>query len=122
MVGVVILESEREYISKLLENIENTSGKRTKKWRKAPHRNRKAYVESITTLTELRNSLFFGIHEKTKGRKYIDLSSYTTARAISKKAGTDDFKVHIYVDGLTKTERLQFTQGLRELGVLVSLW
>lgn len=37
VVGVVVLETERESILKELEQIEEKSGKRVRKWNKAPY-------------------------------------------------------------------------------------
>ena len=113
VVGVVVLERERDQIEKELQRIEETSGKRVKKWHKSPHDYRKAYFADIAKSVALRGALFFETF--TNSKKYIEMTSYATAKAILKKASSDNYSATIFIDGFRKRELEIFIQGLRDL-------
>ena len=115
VVSIVVLEQEREQIEKELQRIEETSGKRIKKWHKAPHDYRKAYFVGIIQSTVFRGSLFFETF--TNSKKYIEMTSYATAKAILKKATSDNYSATIFIDGFRKRELEIFIQGLRDLRI-----
>jgi len=73
-------------------------------------------MENILEIKELKNAIFF---DKFRDKeKYINLTSYATARAVLKKVGNDDkYKATIFVDGFKKKEIEIFTRGIRELRV-----
>src|SRR3989344_5845088 len=113
--GIVVLEQEREKIGQELERIEEQSGKRIKKWHKASHDHRIAYFEDITRSRVFHDTLFFEIF--TESRKYIEMTSYATAKAILKKASGDNYTATIFIDGFRKREIEVFTHGLRDLHI-----
>ena len=115
VVSVLILEKEREEISKELEKIENDSGKKNMKWNKSRHEFRKAYIEKLFKMEKIKGRIFFDIFSDTK--KYIELTSYATAKAILKKSGNNEYKVTIFVDGFKKKEIDIFSRGLRDLKI-----
>jgi len=115
IVSVLILEKEREEISKELEKIENDSGKKNMKWNKSRHEFRKAYIEKLFKMEKIKGRIFFDIFSDTK--KYIELTSYATAKAILKKSGNNEYKVTIFVDGFKKKEIDIFSRGLRDLKI-----
>lgn len=115
VVSVLILEKEREEISEELEKIENDSGKKNMKWNKSRHEFRKAYIEKLLKMEKMKGRIFFDIFSDTK--KYIELTSYATAKAILKKSGNDEYKVTIFVDGFKKKEIDIFSRGLRDLKI-----
>ena len=115
VVGIVVLEQEREKIGQELERIEEQSGKRIKKWHKASHDHRIAYFEDITRSRVFHDTLFFEIF--TESRKYIEMTSYATAKAILKKASGDNYTATIFIDGFRKREIEVFTHGLRDLHI-----
>lgn len=115
VVSVLILEKEREKISEELEKIETESKKKNMKWHKSHHECRKAYIEGIFKMESLRGRIFFDIFSDTK--KYIELTSYATAKAILKKSGNDEYKVTVFVDGFKKRELDVFSRGLRDLKI-----
>lgn len=95
VVGVVVLEKEYDHIIKELQHIEEKSGKRIKKWNKAPYDYRKAYFEGIGGSDAFRNSLFFEIF--TNSNKYIEMTSYATAKAILKRVSGHDYRATIFI-------------------------
>jgi len=115
VVSILIMENEREFIYKALEKIEMKSGKKNSKWNKSRHEFRKVYMEEILELRELKGKIFFEIFSDTK--KYIELTSFATAKAILKKSGGDNYKATVFVDGFKRKELEIFIRGLRDLRV-----
>ncbi len=115
IVSVLVLESERERICEELEKNENESGKKNMKWHKSRHENRKTYIEKLLKMEKLRGRIFFDVFSDTK--KYIELTSYATAKAILKKSGKDNYKVTVFADGFKKKELSIFSRGLRDLKI-----
>lgn len=115
VVGVLILESERETIFKELKRIETESGKKKVKWHKARPAFREAYIHTVAKSQILENALFFEVFENSKD--YLEMTSYATAKAIFKKAGKGAYSVKVYVDGLRKTEVIRFGRELRALNI-----
>ena len=66
VVGVVVLEEERDTVLKELERIEQESGKRNIKWRKARHRMRETYMRYIAQSPIFKNTLFLKYLAKAK--------------------------------------------------------
>jgi len=116
IVSVLILEEQREIIGKELEKIEIDSKKRNSKWTKSRNEYRKKYIEKITQLTLLKNRIFFDMFSDSK--KYLELTSYATAKAILKKSDSD-YKATIFIDGMRKKELEVFRKGLRDLRIRV---
>ena len=115
VVSVLILGDERDTLEKELKRIEVESGKKNTKWNKSHHEFRQAYVEGILKLKDLKGKVFFEKFSDTK--KYIQLTSFATAKAILKKSGNDDYKVTVFVDGFKKKEIEVFSRGLRDLRI-----
>jgi len=115
IVSVVVTTSERSMIIPYLERIEKESGKRNMKWRKAGRQSRFAYFSLLLRSDEFQERVFVEIW-KGQG-DYIKLTATTTAKAILTRAGKRDYRVTVFVDGLKKKEREEFTRGLRELRV-----
>lgn len=115
VVSVLILEKEREEISEALEKIEAESGKKNMKWHKSRHLFRKAYIEELLKMEKMKGRIFFDVFSDTK--KYIEMTSYATAKAILKKSGNNEYRVTIFVDGLKKKEVDIFSRGLRDLKI-----
>lgn len=116
VVSVLILEKQRERVEKELEKIEAGSKKKNAKWTKSRNEYRKKYIEEVTRLKLLKNRIFFDTFSDSK--KYLELTSYATAKAILKKSGAD-YKVTVFIDGLRKKELEIFRKGLRDLRIRV---
>lgn len=115
VVGVVVLETERESILKELEQIEEKSRKRVRKWNKAPYAYRKSYFDGVVRSHAFQNSLFFETF--TDNKKYIEMTSYATAKAILKRVTDSNYTTTIFIDGFREREIEIFMQGLRDLHI-----
>lgn len=115
MVSVLVVSSDRDELLKKLEEIEQESKKKNIKWRKARFEFRRVYIEGLTKINELRHSIFFEIFNDSK--KYIELTSYTTAKAVLKRSHGEEYKVTVFVDGFRKPEIEKFSRGLRDLHI-----
>lgn len=115
VVGVVLLEDEREAVLKELQWIEQKSGKRNIKWRKARPHPREAYMRAVSGAPVFKNTLFFEVFGESK--EYLEMTSYAAAKAILRKAGDHEYKVTVYVDGLSKSDVAVFGQELKALHI-----
>lgn len=115
VVSVLVLGGEADGICKELEKMEVESRKKNTKWNKSHHEFRKAYIEGVLKMKSLKGTIFFEMFSDTK--KYIELTSFATAKAILKKSGGDDYKVTVFVDGFKKKEIEVFSRGLRDLRI-----
>jgi hypothetical protein len=114
LVSVLVVGKTRDHLGEKLREIEHVSRKRNVKWHKARPEYRMAYLESVAGLKELKGKLFFEAFSDP--RKYVELSSFTAAKAILRRA-KEDYKVSVFVDGFNARERDLFSRGLRELRV-----
>jgi HSP20 family molecular chaperone IbpA len=115
VVSVLVLEQERDVVCEELEKIEAESGKKNTKWNKSRHEFRKAYIEGITKIDSLKKRIFFDTF--SDNLKYIELTSFATAKAILKKTDEAEYKVTVFVDGFKKKEIEVFSRGLRDLKI-----
>ncbi len=115
VVSVLVLGGEVDSICKELEKVEVESRKKNTKWNKSHHEFRKAYIEGVLKMKSLKGTMFFEMFSDTK--KYIELTSFATAKAILKKSGGDNYKVTVFVDGFKKKEIEVFSRGLRDLRI-----
>ena len=116
LVSVIIIDKEREEIRKKLEEIEEKSGKRNRKWYKTNNERRLNYIQKIIKSDFLKGRIFYSKYENTKS--YVDLTILTAAKAILKNA-KDSYETTILVDGLRKSERHYFVLGLRKLKIKI---
>jgi hypothetical protein len=115
VVSILVLGGEVDGICKELEKVEVESRKKNTKWNKSHHEFRKVYIESLLRIESLKGTIFFEMFSDTK--KYIELTSFATAKAILKKSGGDEYKVTVFVDGFKKKEVEVFSRGLRDLRI-----
>lgn len=114
LVSVVITKSKRDELRTWLQELEKSSKKYKKKWNKSSHAQRENYITAILQNKLLRGNLYFSYYEETK--TYVDLTILSIAKAIHTHT-KQQYTATILVDGLKKTERLQFAAGLRKLNV-----
>lgn len=114
VVGVVVTGTQRDAVFQQLEALEQRSGKSRVKWRRAKPAYREAYIDGLTSLSSLAESLFYV--RFTQGQAYIDLTAEATARAVQAKT-QGAYRVSISVDGLTRTEQQVFAKALRARGI-----
>lgn len=115
IVSILVSDEDQDFICNELEKIEIESGKKNLKWNKSKHDIRKSYIEGILKMNKLKNGIFFEIFNDTK--KYIELTSFATAKAILRRSGKSEYKVSVFVDGFKKKEIEVFSSGLRDLHI-----
>jgi hypothetical protein len=115
VVGIFIVEEDKNDLSVILEKSEAESRKKNLKWNKSKNTFRKKYIEKLLTMPEIKGDIFFDVFRDSK--EYIGLTSFATARAILRKAKKDNYRASIFVDGLKKKEVEAFSRGLRDLRI-----
>lgn len=118
LVAVVVVASKRDELRRELETIEYDSGKGQKKWTKATRKQRIAYMKRVIANLTFADTISYSHY--VGSRSYVDLTILSTAKAILRKA-TASYQATVYVDGLRKSERKEFTAGLRKLHVSTRL-
>lgn len=114
LVSVIVGDKERDELRKVVEQIEEKTGKRLMKWQKTSHNIRVAYLERLMQENILKGKVCFSVYKQTQA--YVDLTILTVAKSILRKA-KNDYKASVFVDGLDKTEIRKFTAGLRKLHI-----
>jgi len=116
LVSVVITDENREKLTLELKQIEEESGKGSRKWFNTNKKRRQLYIEKIIGSNLFKSKIFYSKYDDSKS--YVDLTILTTAKAVLYKTG-DAYQATILVDGLKKTERFRFAAGLRKLKIKV---
>jgi len=116
IVGVLILGEDKDFVLFELSKIEAKSGKKNLKWNKSRHEARKKYIESLLNFNSLQGRMFFEFFSDSD--KYIELTSYATAKAILKNSGTN-YQATVYIDGFKRKELEIFKRELRDLRVKI---
>src|SRR5262249_35380346 len=99
VVSVVVAGREaRDQLEQALEELEQSSGKREKKWQKAKFEQRLSYLTGLLALRELQQHLFAAKYQATK--EYEALTTLTIAEAVNTVA-KGDYRVTIVIDGLS---------------------
>ncbi len=109
IVSVVVIRGERDPLQQALQGIERSSRKHDKKWTKSRPAEREAYMRSILSLDALHGSLYYALHRNTSD--YVNLTIQSTAQAVLNHIEPPD-QATVLVDGLARSERRRFAQGL----------
>jgi hypothetical protein len=115
VVSVVLVGPQRDRVLQWLEALEARSKRGRVKWRRARYAFRQDYVTRLTDIPHLAASIFVTTFRNT--RQYFDLTVKSTAKAITAKVQGHAYRVTIFVDGLTRHERVMFTTRLRAQGI-----
>ena len=116
LVSVVVTEQEQEAFAGELERIEAESGKRHIKWHKSSVARKIAYIKAVLACPIFQRTIFFSHY--TNSQAYVDLTVYTTAKAILQRA-QGDYKTTVIVDGLSGAEVRHFSSELRKLHIRI---
>ena len=101
----------------MLLEVERTTEKGSTKWTKTHYLKKVQYLRTITTLSELKNCLFYSIYTDT--RDYVGTTVDTITRVVQQYV--TDIEIHeliVVVDGLDKQEKQQIAKRLKETGVM----
>ena len=115
LVAVVLKEKDHlNILEEKLEGIERRSGRRRLKWRKTRPEAKRAYLDEILCVEELRGAVYYATYEAT--REYSKLTSLTIAKAILAKE-QEDYVVTVIIDGLNDKERDVVRTELKRLKI-----
>jgi hypothetical protein len=115
VVGVVIADEDRDTLIRLLEEIEQTSGKKRRKWANSNDVRRLAYMGLVLQKPVFKGRLYYAAYEDTLD--YFERTLDTTADSITLSTQDEPYKATVMVDGLRDSERQAFTKGLRSRGI-----
>lgn len=111
IVVTVIVASDPEALRNTLEAVERETGKRQRKWTSATVAQRLAYIERTLSISSLKGAVFFSRFPKPTN--YPDSTFLAIAQALQAAAGERPFQAHVFIDGLSMTERQRGTEYLR---------
>lgn len=108
IVGILVTDSNREALLKLLEQTEKESKKGNRKWHGSDPKYREAYLGGISRLKELAGKLFV--------KKFVDRNDYMTmtVQAAAEALRTQHAdKAVVYIDGLRESQIPKFKRQLK---------
>lgn len=114
LVSLVIIEKERDSLRKLLRQIEERSGKTSRKWTHTTMKQKEAYLKEIVRAHAFRGKIFYQQFSQTT--KYLACIIEAIAKGIIRKAPRE-YRAVILIDGLGKHERRIVGSGLRARNV-----
>ena len=115
IVSVIVVEKERDNLLDFCELCERESKKKGTKWRKAGYMERLEYLRRAFSDSRLKGNIRYSVFRQ---RKDYDLATIVgIARAVNWQKPIQDYTVAVYVDGLTKVKRREYSRELRELGI-----
>ncbi len=114
LVSVVVVQEDRDRLTKLLEEVERSSSKGKVKWMAARHPRRTAYIQTILHMPEFKGKLNYAVYRHTTA--YLACTMLTTARAVLTYTETA-YKASVFVDGLPQSQIPKFGAELRRLQV-----
>lgn len=117
VVSVVVTEENRDELRTLCEELERISQKGKDKWRTAKHERRMRYMRHIIADDRFKRVLRYEVFRNTKDYDSSTIKGIVSAVKWDKPAGP--FTTLVYVDGLSKTKRLEYGARLRHMGLPV---
>lgn len=112
IIAIIISGSEQlEEVERKLIEIENSSKKRSLKWKKTHYKVKEVYLQALTNLEELKGNIFYAIYSNM--RDYIRLTSYAIADAIIERA-RGEYIVTVAIDGISPKSALEVANVLKE--------
>ncbi len=115
IVAVVVLGSERDELLGACEQLEQDTKKGKFKWGKAEHSRRIEYLHRIFAEGRLKGSLRYSVFHQTTD--YDMATIVAIAKAVHSGKPKTPYTTLIYVDGLSKTKRHEYSRELRKLGI-----
>jgi len=111
---VVAGREARDQLEKALAGLEQSSGKREKKWQATKFEQPPSYLAGLSAFHDLQQHLFASKYETSK--EYEALTTLTIAQAVNTVAKAD-YHVTIVIDGLSAASRQRVTRDLRKLKI-----
>jgi len=119
VVGVAVLEQDRDELARVCEQYETASGKGKFKWGQAERTRRLRFLRLILADDRFSQALRFAVYDSIGLGGFDAATVDAVARAILWKAPAGRYEVHVYVDGLAKSKRTQYRRALKAKGVLM---
>jgi len=110
LVALVIVEKEREHVRKILRQIEERSGKTSRKWTHTTRKQKEAYLKEILGMNVFQGKIFYQQFSHTT--KYLSCIVEAIVRGIIRTAPRE-YRAVILIDGLGRHERRIVGRGLR---------
>lgn len=120
VVGIVVLEKEKDEIEKLLLKIEAKSDKGDRKWTKSRKKERLAYISVLKESGRFKNKLFY-ISFQNFGLNYYYQTIISIAKLYHSQPSYKNSPISITIDALHKSKRKFAGAELRKLGVKTGL-
>ena len=120
IVSLVVTGSEKDELENKLIKLENTSGKRAKKWQKARKKERLAYITGIIDSHNFRNKLFYQYFDEV-GTKYYYFTIFSIANLFTGKSQFAGSQVIITIDAIDKRTQRIASAELRRFGIKTDL-
>lgn len=115
LVSIVITEKiKKDSLEEQLKEIEKKTGKKKLKWTKTKPAIRKTFIEEISKINNLKNSVFYSMY--LDGKAYTHLTSLSVAKAVLAKK-ENNYSVTVIIDGLTKKDTEKVRRDLKQLKV-----
>lgn len=116
IVSVLVVAEEKEMLERLLEKIEQETGKSYLKWSKNSKVRRRAYMERVLEIKLLREKLMFAIHRNTLD--YLEITAQTIAKTFA-RAAPQEYRAIVLIDALPSAVAIKMGAQLRRRGVHV---
>jgi len=117
VVAVVVLEEDRDRLFEFCEEAERMSGKGKFKWGKAKHDLRMHYLRKIFSDARFKGKLRYSVFRESTD--YDAVTVMGLAKAIYLSKPPSKYKSLVYVDGLSRTKRREYSVQLRRLGLRI---
>lgn len=109
------MRKAKEELLTFCERVEKESGKGKFKWRKAEYSYRLEYLRRLFSDDRLKGNICYSTFKDTKG--YNSATIIAIAKAVNCQKDMQNYMVAVYVDGLSKTKRREYSVELRKLGI-----
>lgn len=121
IVVAIIIDKEKEGLTKKLEKIEQDSGKKKTKWMKVKTKQKiiDKYLNLALSRKNFGNRIFYQVFKESK--MYQDCTSLVVAKSINRyteKHKIKSYQTIVIIDGLRKTEVHKISKALHDLGII----
>jgi len=117
IVAIVVLEKDRDILLSFCEEVEQKSGKGKFKWGKAKHDLRMQYLRQVFSDDRFKGNLHYSLFRESTDYDAVTVMGIAKAIYWSKPSGK--YTSLVYVDGLSKTKRREYSVQLRRLGLRI---
>jgi hypothetical protein len=117
IVAIIVLEKDRELLLSFCEEVERRSGKGKFKWGKAKHDLRMQYLRQIFSDDRFKGNLRYSLFRESTDYDAVTVMGIAKAIYWSKLSGK--YTSLVYIDGLSKTKRREYSVQLRRLGLRI---